>query len=218
MVVTMRLRTSLVPLASVLIIVTPAMPVSATGGSGAVDYYGVGSPITIWCPADPGRTYLPHGTPDEHTETEPTEDPAEYGFELIGWTLSGWPECAPGDALARDGRDTGISGGAFCYAGIMGDRDCGDHKGHTMTVTATDELGTPYIVLDASADCHEFDCDAYHASGCGTVTVALPHGSHWQAVDDTPRLAWALMQEAVYQVPGTLEVCSGSYGVLEAVW
>lgn len=202
----------LLAIAVSLAMLSVLVPVTQAGGTQSTNYISVQPEpiITIWCHGE--KTYTPHGTPDEYTTSDPVEDPINYTFEVLGWSLSGEPECAPGSALFGTEDDHAWNGAAF----EVFEADFGNQ----LTATVNDDnFDATYHYLRGDSEAGNEE-GVHTARGCGALTITIPTDQerHWQSSVDNPQyFIWTTIWGAHVDVD-TLETCFASAGTATAIW
>ncbi|MBW3582339.1 MAG: hypothetical protein KY455_04500 [Euryarchaeota archaeon] len=153
---------------------------------------------------------VPQGDPDDHSSP-------------LTWLFSGEPECLPGSVLFGKENDHGWGGSVFCVAGEWKGRDCGDHVGHTIRITADDAVpdAKPPLLLylvGEDADGRAIDITV---EGCGTVegVIPVPEAPHFPPDPDVPQAYLVWVKVANVQVDATTtEICIGTTGVITGAY
>lgn len=173
------------------------------------DYVAWQVPLVIACAggAYPG---LPQGDPDDH------HDP-------LSWLFSGEPECVPGTVVFGEETGHGYGGGVFCVAGEWGGRDCGDHIGDTIRVTANDAVpvGRPPILLRLPGEDAEGRPVDASVEGCGSVEGVIPEPPtpHFPPDPNVPQAYLVWVKIANVRVdPTTTDVCIGTTGAVTGAY
>lgn len=187
-------------IAIVLVSLTASPSASAEPKEQEANYLPSPVVFTIACSAEE-HPLVPQGLPEDSDD-------------LIGWAVSGEPECAFSDALnivqeakSEERRPWGMGGAWHEYGGEDVDT--------LATAWATDAVfgaDAGYLTVRA-----EGEYGSVSSEGCGIQSIVLPdHLSHPQAYPEPYHLWWAFIKEV--GVDEDLTVCMATTGTLHATW